>query len=84
MAEDQALAPERVVQALKAFVTLLSQPEAQPEFRSLQVDLLMHCRQIKLGTLGGSRTISKYVSQMTDHVSSRTTEASCRHTSQPS
>ena len=40
MAEDQELAPERVVHALKAFVSLLSQPQAQPEFRNLQVGLL--------------------------------------------
>lgn len=36
MATDQALAAEKIVRALKSFATLLSQPQAQPEFRSLQ------------------------------------------------
>ena len=39
MAADQALALPRISRAVKAFVGLLSHPEAQPEFRNLQVPL---------------------------------------------
>ena len=41
MASDQALAADKVVRSLKSFTSLLSQPQAQPEFRSLQVYLLL-------------------------------------------
>ena len=43
MASDQALAADRVVQALKSFAALLSQPQAQPEFRSLQAIASQAC-----------------------------------------
>ena len=37
MAADPALELPRIMQALKSFVGLLSQSDAQPEFRSIQV-----------------------------------------------
>lgn len=39
MAADAALGLPRVSQALRTFTGSLSQPEAQPEFRSLQASL---------------------------------------------
>ena len=41
MASDQALTADKVVRALKSFTSSLSQPEAQPEFRSLQACLFL-------------------------------------------
>lgn len=43
IASDPALSAGKVTQGLGAFATLLSQPQAQSEFRSLQVDLQDLC-----------------------------------------
>lgn len=79
MAADAALSLPRVERALQIFVALLSKPEAQPEFRSLQVCCTRHAADcllaVQLASCDLQDQLDHYVHTMLGR--SRTTKRLC-------